>query len=300
LAVSPSSARFRVRRKRRPFPVNTILVLKPGADRAATVNSARWLVGDVFMEYRHALNGFAVRLPEAALPAIQRNPQVLFVSPNEDVVATSSCDPLTMQCLPTGVDRVDRDRRSTRSGNGRGSVNINVGIIDSGIAVSHPDLNVVGGINCSSDKSFADGNGRGTHSAGIVGAKDNRLTIVGVVPGARLWSVRVLNNAAHGTTATVLCGIDWVTSKRTDADPSNDISVVSESVSVAGADDGNCGRSATPWPRASRVCGCGCWCLSFECGRGAAGERVVERRRRLLRLRRRSRVSVPLDSDVLA
>ena len=39
-----------------------IVVLKPGPDRATAVEQARSLGGEVFMEYSHALNGFALRL----------------------------------------------------------------------------------------------------------------------------------------------------------------------------------------------------------------------------------------------
>jgi hypothetical protein len=61
------------------------------------------------------------------------------------------------QVLPTGVDRVDGELSSTVSGNGSGSVDVDIAIIDTGIVLSHPDLNVVGGVNCSTGRSFVDG-----------------------------------------------------------------------------------------------------------------------------------------------
>jgi subtilisin family serine protease len=99
---------------------------------------------------------------------------------------------------------------STTSGDGTGAVNVDVAVIDTGIA-SHPDLNVVGGKNCSTGKGYNDGNGHGTHVAGTIAAKDNNFGVVGVAPGARLWAVRVLNNAGSGTWASIICGIDFVT-----------------------------------------------------------------------------------------
>jgi subtilisin len=53
---------------------------------------------------------------------------------------------LAAQTLPTGINRVDGERSSTVSGNGSGSVNVDIAIIDTGIDTSHPDLNVVGGV----------------------------------------------------------------------------------------------------------------------------------------------------------
>ncbi len=84
------------------------------------------------------------------------------------------------------------------SGNGSGAVNVDVAVIDTGIS-AHPDLNVVGGVNCSTGKSYDDGNGHGSHVAGTIGAKDDSVGVVGVAPGARLWAVRVLNNQGSGT-----------------------------------------------------------------------------------------------------
>jgi subtilisin family serine protease len=96
------------------------------------------------------------------------------------------------------------------SGNGRGSVDVDDAVIDTGISTSHPELNVAGGKACNGS-GFNDQNGHGSHVAGIIGARDNRNGVVGVAPGARLWAVRVLNAQGSGSFAQVICGIDWVT-----------------------------------------------------------------------------------------
>jgi subtilisin family serine protease len=64
--------------------------------------------------------------------------------------------------------------------------------------------------------------------------------VVGVVPGARIWSVRVLNNAGSGSTSSVICGIDWVTATHTDGNSSNDIAVANMSLGGSGSDSGGC------------------------------------------------------------
>lgn len=114
------------------------------------------------------------------------------------------------QVIPTGILRINGDFSSTLSGNGQGTVDVDVAVIDTGI-YNHPDLNVIGGTNCSTGNSYKDGNGHGTHVTGTIGALDNDFGVVGVAPGARLWAVRVLNNAGSGTWSSVICGIDFVT-----------------------------------------------------------------------------------------
>jgi subtilisin len=214
-----------------------IVVLKPGADRAAAETSARGLGGNVFEEYKHALNGFAVRLPDAAAPALRSNPAVSFISLDGEFTAAAQ----STQTLPAGIDRIDGDRSSTRSGDGRNAVGVNVAVLDTGVDPSHPDLNVAGGVNCSNGKSFADGNGHGTHVAGTIAAIDNGFGVVGVAPGARIWAIRVLNDKGSGNLSGLLCGIEFVISTRKNSSASDDIAVANMSLTGPGDDDGNCG-----------------------------------------------------------
>ncbi len=123
-------------------------------------------------------------------------------------------------------------------------VDADVAIVDTGIDPSHRDLNVVGGVNCStSDRSaWHDGNGHGTHVAGIVGALDNGTGVVGVAPGVRLWAVRILNSNGVGLVSWYVCGLDWIASQRDPADPSRPlIEAANMSVAKPGSDDHNCG-----------------------------------------------------------
>jgi subtilisin family serine protease len=146
---------------------------------------------------------------------------------------------IDQQTLPTGIDRIDGELSSTASGNGSGSVDVDVAVIDTGIDLTHPELNVVGGINCSTGNSFNDGNGHGSHVAGTIAARDNDIGVVGVAPGARLWAVRVLNNRGSGSFADVICGIDWVTAH------ASTIEVANMSLSGSGADS-TCGSNVDP------------------------------------------------------
>jgi subtilisin len=184
--------------------------------------------------YKVALRGYAATIPTSRLAELTSDPTVAYVAADAPVSAAA-------QLLTPSVDRVDGELSSTVSGDGAGSVNLNVAVLDSGIDLTHPDLNVVGGVNCTKARSFADENGHGTGVAGVIAAKDDSFGVVGVSPGARLWAVRVLNKNNKGAWSTIICGIDWVTSTRTDSDPTNDIAVANMSIGGKGSDDGNCG-----------------------------------------------------------
>ena len=89
-----------------------------------------------------------------------------------------------------------------------------VAIIDSGISRKHPDVTPAGGKDCSRSRTWGDGYGHGTGVASILGAKDNRQGIVGLLPGVRLWSVRIFDDAGRGKVSGVLCALDWMAGKR--------------------------------------------------------------------------------------
>jgi subtilisin len=210
-----------------------VVVLRDGADApAVAADHSRRHGARVSHVYTAALEGYAAPLSPAQLRAIERDPRVDYVAPDRAVRATT-------QTLPTGLNRIDGELSSARSGDGLGAVNVNVAVIDTGIDLSHPDLNVAGGKDCTGSGSYGDGNGHGTHVAGTIAARDDGNGVVGVAPGARLWAVRVLDSSGAGTTSSVICGIDWVTA----AAPFLGIKVANMSLGGPGADDNNCGNT---------------------------------------------------------
>ena len=77
--------------------------------------------------------------------------------------------------------------------------------------------------------------------AGIVGALDNRFGVTGVAPGARLWSVKVLDRTGHGYLSWLICGIDWVSAQRDHGRPLIEVANMSLSFSLPYANDAACG-----------------------------------------------------------
>ncbi len=74
-------------------------------------------------------------------------------------------------------------------------------IIDTGIDLDHPDLNVdaaIGKTFVTRTTTPEDDNGHGTHCAGIVAAIDNTVGVVGVAAGANVVPVKVLDKRGSG------------------------------------------------------------------------------------------------------
>ncbi len=94
--------------------------------------------------------------------------------------------------------------------------NVNVAVLDTGIDPQHPDLihAYAGGYNVyAPTQPPVDDNRHGTHVSGIIAAADNAFGVVGIAPGVKLWSVKVLNLRGEGYDDEVVAGIDWVISK---------------------------------------------------------------------------------------
>jgi subtilisin family serine protease len=163
--------------------------------------------------YEHALKGMSAIIPEGRLVALQHDPRVAYVV--KDLERTISA-----QTVPTGIQRIFADDNTTIDIDGSDDyrVDVDVAVIDTGIDFQHPELNVMGGINCTLGNLFSavcdaggdDDHYHGTHVAGTIGAIDNGSGVVGVAPGARLWAVKVLNKRGSGYSSWIIAGIDWV------------------------------------------------------------------------------------------
>lgn len=177
--------------------------------------------------YNTAFPGFAAQLTQDELARLKADPRVIHIEQDQIIRLSGKPGgsgrksgsggggtPLPSQSIPWGISRILATQSSTSSGDGTGSVDVDVAVIDTGIDLSHPDLNVVGGRNFTggSITNYGDGNGHGTHVSGTIAAKDDASGVVGVAPGARLWAVRVLDSNGSGTMSGVISGVDWVTS----------------------------------------------------------------------------------------
>lgn len=193
--------------ERRPPVFDQYIVTLNGDDKPEEVAADHLAEhgGWLLHTYSSALRGYAASFPASAIRSLRRDPRVRRVEGDQSVSVA--------EALPTGVDRVEADVSATAGIDGVDRrVNADVAILDTGIAKKHDDLVVAGGKSCITGSAWqSDPHGHGTHVAGIVGARDNGVGVVGVAPGTRLWSVQVLDAGGFGKWSSVICGIDWVT-----------------------------------------------------------------------------------------
>ncbi|WP_417564260.1 S8 family peptidase [Microbacterium sp.] len=102
-----------------------------------------------------------------------------------------------------------------------GSRNVLVGVLDSGISPEHPDLkpniDVASSVNCteagrpdtSADGWYPTTSDHGTHVAGTIAAARNGVGVVGVAPGVRLASVKVVSDEGYIYPEYAVCGFMW-------------------------------------------------------------------------------------------
>lgn len=94
---------------------------------------------------------------------------------------------------------------------------VKVAILDSGYSRRHPDLQkAVKVYRDFTGDGIEDGDGHGTHCAGIVGARANKIGIVGIAPKCQLLIAKVLNNQGQGKDAWVADGIRWAADQGAD------------------------------------------------------------------------------------
>lgn len=234
-----------------------IVVLKDGAGDAGAIAAAHqgkfgFTASTV---YRSAVSGYAGTMTPAQAALLAADPSVDFVTADRRFDQPQDPKPASTEVAPAWWQRIGGDpeeaKESARTNPSRDNgPGVNVAVIDSGIDGHHPDLNVRGGIDCTSGKPVkvtpVDVLGHGTAVAGVIGARNNGSGIIGTAPGTPLWSVRVVADSGYISEASLICAIDWVTATRRDDDPNNDIDVANISIGGPGSDTPNCGKGTDP------------------------------------------------------
>jgi subtilisin family serine protease len=177
-------------------------------------------------EYNVALQGFAASLSESQLEDLRNDDRIDYIEEDQmfTLAPPGACSPWpqcrdndddggsTSQTTPWGITRVGGATASSGT----------AWVIDTGIDLDHPDLNV----DTDRSKSYAsntpdDGNGHGTHVAGTIAAIDNDQGVVGVAAGATVVAVKVLDDRGSGSYSDVIEGIDYVAQNASAGDVAN-------------------------------------------------------------------------------
>ena len=182
-----------------------VVVLKKGnSSKTVADDHAKTKHIKVERVFGNALRGYSADIPDNALDAVKHDKRVAYVERDQTMTSYA-------QILPWGVEQVSRNGdhwSSTHPGDGTGTVNMDVYVLDSGIQ-ANPDLYGVTEYT-TQGSDLTDCAGHGTFTAAIVGAKDDTQGVVGVAPGVHLHGVRVLDCKGTGTTTTVVAGLDWI------------------------------------------------------------------------------------------
>ncbi|HKH62808.1 MAG TPA: S8 family serine peptidase [Flavitalea sp.] len=149
---------------------------------------------------------------------------------NPGMVVKANADQLLLLQADLNIESVEQDRivalstcftvvnprlitwnvQKTGYGDGRGKT---AWVIDSGVDLDHPDLNV----DVSRSRSFLnnqtsaeDNNGHGTHVAGIIGAKNNNVGMLGIASEASIVALKVLDNEGEGTLSAIQAALGYI------------------------------------------------------------------------------------------
>ncbi|NNE69981.1 MAG: S8 family serine peptidase, partial [Rhodothermales bacterium] len=181
---------------------------------------------------------------QALLAAMDSDPEIAYYEPEPkyNISQLLVKEFRQMQFLQPAMRDILAERSTTASGDGSGSVEVDIYIIDSG--VNHPDLNVVERIDFTSSdqgeldaarvleryalverfgilerfeyglETATDGTGHGTHVAGVAAAIDDADHSVGVAPGAMIHDFRVLGADGRGETSAVIEALEVIALRR--------------------------------------------------------------------------------------
>jgi hypothetical protein len=203
--------------------------------RSKLVAEAKIAPEKIVHKYNNVIAGFTALLSDAQLEILKENENVDYIEKDRVYTFAPPCGTpnggpcdgdgggdgggSSSQETPYGITRVNGGATYTGS---------NVAwVIDSGIDLDHPDLNVDAsrGYNAFTSgrdgKSLDDGNGHGTHVAGTIAAVDNNQGVIGVAAGATVIPVKVLDSRGSGSYSGVIAGVDHVGANGSNGDVAN-------------------------------------------------------------------------------
>ncbi|MFO7720753.1 MAG: S8 family peptidase [Gillisia sp.] len=189
--------------------------------------------------YSSTVSGATLKLSKVQVEQLKGKKEVKYIEQDRIVMFAPPCgSPKGGPCDDPGTDPVDPgDGGTSTQETPYGITRVNgvaaytgtnvAWVVDSGIDLTHPDLNVDAsrGFNAFTSgkdgQSTNDGNGHGTHVAGTIAAINNNFGVIGVAPGATVIPVKVLDSRGSGSYSGVIAGVDHVGAKGKSGDVAN-------------------------------------------------------------------------------
>jgi hypothetical protein len=216
-----------IRRVRQPIKGQYIVRLHETADADAVgIETTALYRGRLRHVFRHAVQGFAAQMSDAAARTLARDPRVTLIE--EDGLVT----PTAVQIDPPswGLDRIDQRALplDAQYAYATPAAAVNVYVIDSGIRITHAEFEGRAFIAADFVDDDGDGDpddianddgepatpdgadclGHGTLMAGTIAGGT-----VGVAKNALVWAVRVFGCDGAGTWSAVIAAVDMLTAE---------------------------------------------------------------------------------------
>lgn len=190
--------------ERTPIKDRQYLRIRLRASAPASYRDSLFAAGAAFVSQFHGSQPVGVSAGRAALKRISQLPWLTVVN-----VDSTTQLRVTAQSVPWGVDSIGATY--THSTYGFTGANVKIAVIDDGMACSHPDLTVWGGYDFEAGSYSYCGVGglHGTRVAGVIAAKDNTIDVVGVAPGAKIYSLRTCDLSGDCDLSETVDALNW-------------------------------------------------------------------------------------------
>lgn len=203
----------------------------PVQNKAAVQNKAQELLrmnsindAQILHVYGAALSGATIKMSKDQAALLRNSNEVAYIEQDQIVSlgkpswAGGGDTGATGEEKPYGITNVNGGVTYTGS-------NV-VWVVDTGIDLDHPDLNVsttnaFSAFTSGRDAGYDDGNGHGSHVAGTIAAVDNEIGVIGVAAGATVIPVKVLDSRGSGSYSGVIAGVNHVAANGRSGDVAN-------------------------------------------------------------------------------
>jgi subtilisin len=150
-----------------------------------------------------SVSNYVLNISEDQAKALKQNGNVMAIEPDRYLSIKACFSVLEPTLVTWNVKKVGFADGTTKT----------AWILDTGIDLDHPDLNVDKNRSRSfneGETSADDDNGHGTHIAGVIGAKNNSVGTLGVASGATIVGLKILDENGEGLLSVALKAIAYV------------------------------------------------------------------------------------------